>query len=54
MLVNFNDFLKNQIGLLDSYIIANFSDFNNENKINFYYNLFNYILKNSIYIYQIP
>ena len=27
---------------------------NNENKVNFYYILFKYILKNPIYIYQIP
>lgn len=32
--------------------ISSFKDFKNENKINFYYLLFSYILKNSFYIYQ--
>ena len=36
------------------YIIKNLEDLYNENKINFYYILLKYILKNSIYIYKIP
>ena len=35
-------------------IINNFEDFNNMNKINFYYLIFKYILKSSFYIYHIP
>lgn len=36
------------------YLISNKDDLFNEKKINFYFLLIKYILKNSIYIYQIP
>ena len=42
-----DDFIK-------EYQIINENDFKNEQKINFYYVLFYYILKNPFYIYQIP
>ena len=44
--------LNNKNGM-NYYIISNIDDLNDKNKINFYYILFKYILKNSIYIYQI-
>ena len=39
---------------INQYLILNLKDFSNENKISFYFILINYILKDSIYIYQIP
>ena len=36
----------------NKYLISNKADLKNENKINFYYLLFKYILKNKIYVYQ--
>lgn len=39
---------------INDYLILNLEDFSNEKKVNFYYILLKYILKNSIYIYQIP
>ena len=36
------------------YLIRNLEDFNDINKIHAYYILFNYIFKDSMYIYQIP
>lgn len=42
-----NDFIK-------SYIIKNFEDIKDENRINFYFILLKYFLKSSIYIYHIP
>ena len=55
MLDNLNNFLKiNEIVILNNYKIYNLSDFDNEIKINFYYILFKYIIKNPIYIIQIP
>ena len=39
---------------INDYTIINEEDLVNENKINFYYILLKYILKNSIYIYHIP
>ena len=42
-----NDFMK-------EYLIQGKEDLNNEAKINFYYILFKYVLKSSIFIYQIP
>ena len=39
---------------INDYIILNIEDLLNEQKINFYYILLKYILKNPIYIYQIP
>ena len=37
----------------DKYKISNHNDLNDEKKINFFYNLFKYILKKNIYIYNI-
>lgn len=37
----------------NKYLISNEDDLKNENKINFYYMLIKYILKNKIYVYQI-
>ena len=48
--------IKNILGdenVIKKYIIKNKEDFN-EKKINFYYILLKYILKDPIYIYQIP
>ena len=39
---------------INDYIISNCEDIFNENKINFFFILIKYILKNPIYIYQIP
>lgn len=39
---------------LQEYILVKENDLYEKNKINFYYFLFKYILKDSIYIYQIP
>ena len=39
---------------IKKYIINKKEDFSDEKKINFYYILFRYILKNSIYVYNIP
>jgi len=39
---------------IKKYEIKNFDDILNKRKINFYYNLIKYILKQSLYIYQIP
>ena len=46
-ILNNNDYIK-------EFIIKTKEDLLNENKITFYYILLKYILKNSIYIYQIP
>ena len=39
---------------INNYIISNGNDLYNEKKLNFYFILINYILKNPIYLYQIP
>ena len=50
--INSNDNYKKYI---EKFSILNKNDlFNDENKINFYYNLIKYIFKDSIYIYKIP
>ena len=50
--INSNDNYKKYI---EEFSILNKNDlFNDENKINFYYNLIKYIFKDSIYIYKIP
>ena len=54
MLNDFNRLLEEDKILLNSYKITNFYDFNIENKVNFYFILFKYILKNPIYSFQIP
>ena len=46
--------LDTQNGFIKSYIIKNFEDIKDENKINFYFILLKYFLKSSIYIYHIP
>ena len=46
--------LNSNENYINDYIILNEKDLNDENKINFYYILLKYILKNDIYIYQIP
>ena len=46
-------FLNENKQLINQFKINSFQDFKN-NKINFYFNLMKYILKDSIYIYQIP
>ena len=46
--------LDKDSGYINKYIIKNKKDLLNEKNINFYYILLKYILKNSIYIYQIP
>ena len=43
----------NNKNFTNSYIISNINDLNDTTKINFYYILLKYILKNPIYIYQI-
>ena len=56
--INITKFMVDYISLIlnanEYYIIKNQEDLNNESKINFYYILLKYILKNSIYIYNIP
>ncbi len=46
--------LLNNFFIMSEYIISEEDDLDNEKKINFYFFLLKYILKNSIYIYQIP
>ena len=46
--------LNSEESFIKDYIILNYNDLLNVKKINFYYILFKYILKNSFYIYQIP
>ena len=46
--------LDNNSGYINKYIIKNKKDLLNDKNINFYYILLKYIIKNSIYIYQIP
>ena len=46
-------FLKNK-KFKNRYGIENLEDFNNDEKINIYYILLKYVVKDSIYIYQIP
>ena len=49
-----NEILNSNESYLKEYIIGKEEDLFDEVKINFYYILLQYILKNSIYIYQIP
>ena len=48
------DLLNSHESYVDDYIISTLEDLCDEKKINFYYILIKYILKNSIYIYNIP
>ena len=50
---NLREVLNSKEDFINEYIISNKEDLLNENKINFYYILFKYILKDPIYIYQI-
>ena len=54
MYVKLSQLLNNNENYITDYIIINKEDLFNEKKINFYYILIKYILKNSIYIYNIP
>ena len=47
-------FFKSNEKCLNDYIISKIADFNSEDKINSYFILIKYILKNSFYIYEIP
>ena len=47
------EILNNNEDYINDYIISNEEDFSKQKKINFYYILLRYILKYSIYIYQI-
>ena len=46
--------LNSEESFIKDYIILNYNDLLDVKKINFYYILLKYILKNSFYIYQIP
>ena len=48
------DILNKDENYLEDYIISEEEDWTSESKINFYFILLKYILKHSIYIYQIP
>ena len=39
---------------IQKYVITEIEDLKDEKKINFYYNLFKFVIKNSFYIYNIP
>ena len=54
MYIQLSQLLNNNETYITDYIIINKEDLFNEKKINFYYFLIKYILKNSIYIYNIP
>ena len=47
-------FFKSDEECINNYIIRKIADFNNENKINAYFIIIKYILKNTFYIYEIP
>ena len=49
-----NKFLNLNENHIKNYIIEKKEDLIDETKINFYYFLLKYILKNSFYIYRIP
>ena len=49
-----SELLNSNEDYINDYLINNKEDLFNEKKINFYYILLKYILKSSIYIYQIP
>ena len=53
MLDNLNKFLNSNESYIIDYMINCVEDLVNEKKINFYYLLFKYLFKNSIYIYNI-
>lgn len=54
MLYEILEFFKGDKKDINIYEILTTEDFSNNSKINFYFILFKYILKNSIYIYKIP
>ena len=49
-----SEFLNSNEEYINDYIITNIEDFSSEKKVNFYFILFKYILKNTNYIYKIP
>ena len=49
-----NMFNNNNVKFMQNYELSEIKDLSDNTKINFYYILFKYILKNSIYIYHIP
>ena len=54
MLVELTKILTKEKEYIKKYKIKNFEDIFYKKKINFYYNLIKYIIKQSLYIYQIP
>ena len=54
MLVELTKILIKEKEYIKKYEIKNFDDIFHKKKINFYYNLIKYIIKQSLYIYQIP
>ena len=54
MLKKLIEIIKKEKEYIKKYEIENFNDIFDKKKINFYYNLIKYILKQSYYIYQIP
>ena len=54
MIEKLSEILNNNENYINNYIIKDIKDLFIEKKINFYHILFKYILKNSIYIYEIP
>lgn len=54
MIKDLLNFLKKDEEILKNYEISEIDDFSNIILINFYYFLFKFVLKNNIYIYQIP
>ena len=54
MYIEISKILNEKENYINDYIITNEEDLKNKNKINFYFILIKYILKNEIYIYQIP
>lgn len=54
MFEELNEIFNSNKSYINDYLITKEEDFSNKNIINFYFILFKYILKSSIYIYQIP
>ena len=49
-----NEILNKNNNIMKEIQISNIKDFSNEKKINFYYFILKYVIKNSFYVYQIP
>ena len=54
MIEKLSSVLDNKNSYINEYLINNIDDLFNNNKINFYFILFKYIIKNNLYIYQFP